>query len=112
MKDQTNTSYLIQMQVGFNEGGKQTRSDQEIIAIVERETAKTFDGFTETITTGFWKGSKEKAIKIEIVTFDKDNDYLKLKHVASLLCTQLKQESILLSCTSLEKSEFVERVGA
>lgn len=112
MKDQTK-NYLLVMVVGFNDRNAKVQllSDDDITTTVEQKVSSIFKGFNETTRTGFFKGKKEKALQIEIVT-DREEDQKKLKGIASKLCKYLNQESILVYCIPLQGFEFVERVGA
>lgn len=53
----------------------------------------TFDGFTASEVVGYWKGSKERSLRVEVVT---DEEPAVLARVAKELAQQLNQESVML----------------
>lgn len=57
--------------------------------------SKYFDGFTAYEVIGYWKGSQEKTLKIEIVS-DAGSDDTRIIRMIKELKTQLKQDAIML----------------
>ena len=55
--------------------------------------SKYFEGFTAFEVIGYWKGQREKTLKVEIVT---EEDNTKLVKVGKELKIALDQESIML----------------
>lgn len=63
--------------------------EEKILSIV----GKYFDGFTAFEVVGYWKGSQEKTLKVEVIT---DESHAKLVKVGKELKEALTQESVLL----------------
>jgi len=63
--------------------------EKKILGIV----GKYFEGFTAFEVVGYWRGSQEKTLKVEIIT---DESHAKLVRVGRELKDQLEQESVLL----------------
>lgn len=63
---------------------------------IERILNKHFEGYSASQIVGYWKGTREKTLKVEVIT-DKPKSYL--KSVAEELKTGLNQESVLLEIT-------------
>jgi len=74
--------------VGANNITKTLESDKIIKTISEH-----FDGFTAFEVVGFWKGSQEKTLKIEVITDLIDS---KLAGIARELKEKLEQDSVLM----------------
>lgn len=53
-----------------------------------------FEGFTAYEVVGYWKGSKEKTLKVEVMLAD--GDAVKATRLCKDLAKQLSQEAILL----------------
>ena len=66
---------------------------EKITAVVSHH----FSGFTAFEVIGYWKGSREKTLKIEVVTDESD---AKLVRVGKELKEKLLQESVLLEITN------------
>jgi len=74
--------------IGSNNATRELESEKAISIISDH-----FDGFSAYEIIGFWKGSKEKTLKIEIVI---DNDTALIVKVCKELKTKLFQEAIML----------------
>lgn len=66
---------------------------------LEKDTAiniisESFDGFSAYEIVGFWKGSKEKTLKVEIVSEEPED--VKIVKLCKRLKEELQQDSILL----------------
>lgn len=59
---------------------------------IEAVVSSHFDGFTAFEVIGYWKGKKEKTMKVEVVTDETDAKIIK---VAKELKNALEQESVL-----------------
>lgn len=68
------------------------------------EVSRYFEGFTAFEVVGYWKGSRERTLKIEIVTGESD---ARLVKVGKELRTALDQESILLEIVA-SNSAFIQ----
>lgn len=55
--------------------------------------AASFDGFTAFEVVGYWKGMRERTLKIEVVTEKADSELVK---IARELRIALNQESVML----------------
>ncbi len=75
--------------IGSNNDTKILESDKAIDIIT-----KFFDGFSTYEIIGFWKGQKEKTLKVEIVVSENDN--AKVVKLCKELKTELQQEAIML----------------
>ncbi len=60
---------------------------------IEGIISKYFEGFTAFEVIGYWKGSKERTLKVEIITSE---DHAKLARIGRELKTALDQDSIIL----------------
>lgn len=74
--------------IGSNNETHALESERAIEIISEH-----FDGFSAYEIIGFWKGSQEKTLKVEIIN---DGSTGKLVQLCKELKTKLHQESILL----------------
>lgn len=74
--------------VGSNNTTKELESSK-----IEAIVAGHFDGFTESEVTGYWKGNKERTLKIEVIT---DKTAGELARIAKELKKELNQESVLM----------------
>lgn len=63
---------------------------------IEQVVSKYFDGFTAFEVIGYWKGQRERTLKVEIVT--EENDAV-LARVGKELRVALEQESVMLEIT-------------
>ena len=70
-----------------NETHKLERAEAETII------SRYFEGFTAYEVIGYWKGSKETTLKVEIVS---DEDSVKVIRMCKELKAELKQEAIML----------------
>jgi len=70
---------------------------------IETTIAGHFDGFTAFEVVGYWKGSRERTLKVEVVTEKSDSDLVK---IARELRVKLEQESVLLEITA-SNSAFI-----
>ena len=75
--------------IGSNNETHQLESDEAIKTI-----SKYFDGFTAYEVIGYWKGTQEKTLKVEIVA-DPAKDTEVVKMVKELKAS-LKQDAIML----------------
>ena len=60
---------------------------------IEQTLATHFEGFTAFEVIGYWKGLKEKTLKIEVITELADSQ---LANIGKELKIKLKQESVLM----------------
>lgn len=74
--------------VGANNDTKELEKSK-----IENILSKSFDGFTAYEVVGYWKGNKERTLKIEIIDERPASDLAK---VAKRLKKGLNQESILM----------------
>lgn len=74
--------------VGANNDTKELEKSK-----IENILSKSFDGFTAYEVVGYWKGNKERTLKIEIIDERPASDLAK---VAKQLKKGLNQESILM----------------
>lgn len=63
---------------------------------IESTIAQHFDGFTAFEVVGYWKGSKERTLKVEVITEKADSELVK---IGRELRVKLEQESVLLEIT-------------
>lgn len=66
---------------------------------IKQVCSELFDGYTIYKTLGYWKGTKEKSIVIEIIVADNHFRWteLKIKTLVSMLKGYGKQESVLVT---------------
>jgi len=74
--------------IGSNNTTKQLEVDN-----IEKIIAGHFEGFTASEVIGYWRGSKERTLKVEIIT---DETPAKLAKIAKELKIKLDQDSILM----------------
>lgn len=60
---------------------------------VQKIVSKYFDGFTISKNIGFWKGQKEKSIKIEIIL--PGRHLTKIRNLAKEIKIALNQEAVI-----------------
>ena len=60
---------------------------------IEKTIAQHFAGFTAFEVVGYWKGSKERTLKVEVITEKRDSELVK---IGRELREKLQQESVLL----------------
>jgi len=75
--------------IGSNNETHQLESEQAI-----RTISKYFDGFTAYEVVGYWKGSQEKTLKVEIVS-EGQGDTVIVRMIKELK-TKLRQDAIML----------------
>ena len=73
-------------------GSNNTTKELEIEKITGIISAH-FDGFTASEVIGYWKGSRERTLKVEIITEETDTA---LARIGKELKTKLEQESVLM----------------
>lgn len=73
-------------------GHNNTTKELEINKI-EKIISGHFEGFTASEVTGYWRGEKERTLKVEIVTEESDTALTK---IAKELKEKLDQESVLM----------------
>ena len=65
---------------------------------INKIVSKSFDAFTTYVSTydgvGFWRGTKERSLIIEVITESKNAN--KIKHVAQEIKKENKQEAVLI----------------
>lgn len=74
--------------IGSNNATHELETDKAL-AIVSEE----FDGFTTSEIVGYWKGQRERTLKIEIVTEEADAVLVRL---CKTLRVALEQEAVML----------------
>lgn len=74
--------------IGSNNTTKELEVDK-ITGIV----SKHFEGFTASEVIGYWKGNRERTLKVEIVTEEGD---IALSRIGKELKVKLDQESVLM----------------
>ncbi len=74
--------------VGHNNATKKLEKEKIYSTVAEH-----FDGFTASEVIGYWKGAKEKTLKVEVVTDESD---AKLVQCAKSLRLKLAQEAVML----------------
>ena len=74
--------------IGSNNKTKELEVDKAVAIISEH-----FTGFTAFEVIGFWKGLREKTLKVEIVT---EEENVKLAKIGRELKEKLEQESVLM----------------
>jgi len=70
--------------------------------MLERDAAESvlasfFDGFSAYEITGFWKGQRERTLRVEVVT---DATQERLQACARKLCAVLRQDAVMLETVS------------
>ena len=81
------------MQKAFYYVGSNNETKQLEIEKIEEIVSAHFDGFTASEVIGYWKRSKERTLKIEIITSESAE---KLAKICKELKIKLNQESVLL----------------
>lgn len=76
--------------IGSNNKTHKLESEEAISTI-----SKYFDGFTAYEVIGYWKGSQEKTLKVEIVSDTSTGDALIIRMIKELKI-QLHQDAIML----------------
>ncbi len=61
---------------------------------IRKEVSRHFDGFTDYVGTGVYKGTRESSLTIEIDTFDDDN-YIAIQKIAIYIKKLNSQECVL-----------------
>ena len=74
--------------IGANNATKELETDK-----IEDIVGQYFDGFTAFEVIGYWKGQKERTLKVEIITEESD---AKLAKIGKELREALAQESVLM----------------
>lgn len=74
--------------IGANNSTKELEREK-----AERIISTYFEGFTAFEVVGYWRGAKERTLKVEIVT---DESSAKLARIAKELCKELDQEAVML----------------
>lgn len=64
-----------------------------------------FEGFTASEVTGYWHGTREKTLKVEVVTEESD---VLLVQCAKKLRVELKQEAVMLEVVESNVSFITE----
>jgi len=85
--------------IGSNNSTKELEAEKAIAIIGE-----VFDGFTYSKLEGYWKGSQEDTLKVEVITEKLRSEAEK---VARKLKTYLQQDSILLEVRNNITCEFI-----
>lgn len=73
--------------------GHNNKTKELEIAKIEELVAGHFEGFTASEVVGYWKGLKERTLKIEVIT---DETPTKLAKIGKELRDKLEQESVLM----------------
>jgi hypothetical protein len=73
--------------------GSNNRTHELELDKIETIISKHFEGFTAFEVIGYWRGSKERTLKVEVITEEKDST---LARIGKELMTKLEQESVLL----------------
>lgn len=81
------------MQKAFYYVGSNNETKQLEIEKIEEIVSAHFDGFTASEVIGYWKRSKERTLKIEVITSESAE---KLAKIGEELKIKLNQESVLL----------------
>ena len=76
-------------------GSNNTSKELELEKI-EAIVSAHFEGFTASEVIGYWKGKKERTLKVEIVTEESNTSLVK---IGKELKEKLEQESVLLEIT-------------
>ena len=74
--------------IGSNNTTKQLELEK-----IEAIVSAHFDGFTASEVVGYWKGSKEKTLKVEVIT---EESPAILAKIGKELKEKLEQESVLM----------------
>ena len=62
-------------------------------AKIERIVSRYFEGFTAFEVVGYWRGNKEKTLKVEVITDEKDS---MLRRVGKEVKNALEKQSVIL----------------
>lgn len=81
------------MQKAFFYIGSSNTTKQLEIEKIEDIISNHFDGFTASEVIGYWKRSKERTLKVEVITSETPEN---LARIGRELKTKLEQESVLL----------------
>ena len=73
--------------------GHNNKTKELEIEKIEKLVSEHFEGFTASEVVGYWKGSKEQTLKIEVITESKP---VELARIGKELRDKLDQESILM----------------
>lgn len=74
--------------IGSNNKTKELETES-----IEAIVSAHFEGFTASEVVGYWRGSKERTLKVEVIT---DESPAKLARIGRELKTKLDQESVLM----------------
>ncbi len=75
---------------------------------IEALVNQYFSGFTIIETTGYWEGTKEKSLIIEIITADHNGSTVRV--LAEAIRSKNKQQSVLVTSTEI-KQTFINNTG-
>jgi hypothetical protein len=81
------------MQKVFYYIGHNNKTKELEVQKIEEIVSAHFDGFTTSEVVGYWKGAKERTLKIEVITDEKPSI---LARIGKELKTKLEQESVLM----------------
>jgi len=81
------------MQKAFFYVGSNNETHELEVGKIEATLVKHFDGFTASEVVGYWKGSKERTLKVEVVT---DESPAFLARVAKELAKNLSQDAVMM----------------
>lgn len=81
------------MKKAFFYVGSNNKTKKLEVAIIEKTVAAHFDGFTTSEVVGYWKGCKERTLKVEVVT---DENPAILTRLAKELAKKLHQDAVML----------------
>jgi len=71
-------------------------------ALITKEVSKEFEGFTVLEGAGYWKGIKESALVIEIITDESREGENKVDRLAHFIKILNNQENVLLTTQTLD----------
>jgi len=74
--------------IGSNNKTKELEQEK-----IEAIVSAHFEGFTASEVVGYWRGSKERTLKIEVITSEPPH---KLAKIGKELKNKLEQESVLM----------------
>ena len=74
--------------IGSNNKTKELEQEK-----IEEIVSAHFEGFTASEVVGYWRGSKERTLKIEVITSEAPS---KLTKIGKELKVKLEQESVLM----------------
>lgn len=73
--------------------GHNNKTQELEIEKIESIVSNHFEGFTASEVIGYWRGSKERTLKVEVIT---DETPAKLSKIGKELRDKLEQESVLM----------------